>query len=117
MLVGGNPNVALPRQKYLDALTRSSQPTHFAVRLAELAFGDDVLVASTVTGGKRGTMQLDPNVISAIQGMRKGEWLKCQLYNLLTVLIINYCTFINLFDITFMCFASPTTQHLSFFRK
>ena len=88
MLVGGNPNVALPRQKYLDALTRSSQPTHFAVRLAELAFGDDILVASTVTGGKRGTMQLDPNVISAIQGTRKGEWLKCQLYNLLTVLIV-----------------------------
>lgn len=88
MLVGGNPNVALPRQKYLDALTRSSQPTHFAVRLAELAFGDDILVASTVTGGKRGTMQLDPNVISAIQGTRKGEWLKCQRYNLLTVLIV-----------------------------
>lgn len=69
MLVGGNPNVSLPRQKYLDALTRSGQPTHFAVRLAELAFGDDVLRASTVTGGKRGTLQLDPTVIDAIQSM------------------------------------------------
>ena len=69
VLVGGNPNVALPRQKYLDCLTRSGQPTHFAVRLAELAFGDDVLKASTVTGGKRGTLQLDPNVIDAIQSM------------------------------------------------
>ncbi|XP_029186100.2 uncharacterized protein LOC114953866 isoform X1 [Acropora millepora] len=75
VLVGGNPNVALPRQKYLDALTRSSQPTHFAVRLAELAFGDDILVASTVTGGKRGTMQLDPNVISAIQDEVAGRFL------------------------------------------
>lgn len=69
MLIGGNPNIVIPRQKYLDALTKSSQPTHFAVRLAELAFGDDVLEASTVTGGKRGTMQLDPTVISAIQSM------------------------------------------------
>ena len=71
MLIGGNPNIAIPRQKYLDALTRSSQPTHFAVRLAELAFGDEVLEASTVTGGKRGTLQLDPIVINAIQGMMK----------------------------------------------
>ncbi|XP_068686789.1 mucin-4-like isoform X2 [Montipora foliosa] len=75
VLVGGNPNVALPRQKYLDALTKSSQPTHFAVRLAELAFGDDVLVASTVTGGKRGTMQLDPSVINAIQVEVTGRFL------------------------------------------
>ena len=69
MLIGGNPNVTLPRQKYLDCITRSGQPTHFAVRLAELTFGDDVLKASTVTGGKRGTLQLDPNVIDAIQSM------------------------------------------------
>lgn len=69
VLIGGNPNVAVPRQKYLDALTRSSQPTHFAVRLAEITFGDDVLEASTVTGGKRGTTQLDPIVINAIQSM------------------------------------------------
>ena len=69
MLVGGNPNVTLPRQKYLDCLTRSGQPTHFAVRLAEITFGDDVLKASTITGGKRGTLQLDPNVIDAIQSM------------------------------------------------
>ena len=68
-LVGGNPNIVISRQKYLDALTKSSQPTHFAVRLAELVFGDDVLEASTVTGGKRGTMQLDPVVIKAIQSM------------------------------------------------
>ena len=61
--------MAVPRQKYLDALTRSSQPTHFAVRLAEITFGDDVLEASTVTGGKRGTTQLDPIVINAIQSM------------------------------------------------
>ena len=69
MLIGGNPNVVLPRKKYLDCLTRSGQPTHFAVRLAELAFGDDVLRASTVTGGKRGTLQLDPNIMDAIQSM------------------------------------------------
>ena len=67
MLIGGNPNVALPRQKYLDSLTRSGQPTHFAVRLAELTFGDEVLRASTVTGAKPGTLQLDPAVIDAIQ--------------------------------------------------
>lgn len=39
------------------------------MRLAELVFGDDVLEASTVTGGKRGTMQLDPIMIKAIQSM------------------------------------------------
>ena len=63
--------MVIPRQKYLDAVTKSSQPTHFAVRLAELVFGDDVLEASTVTGGKRGTMQLDPIMIKAIQSMLK----------------------------------------------
>ena len=63
--------MVIPRQKYLDAVTKSSQPTHFAVRLAELVFGDDVLEASTVTGGKRGTMQLDPVMIKAIQSMLK----------------------------------------------
>ena len=73
VLVGGNPNVALPRQKYLDSLTRSGQPTHFAVRLAELTFGDEVLRASTVTGAKPGTLQLDPAVIDAIQS-------KCYIY-------------------------------------
>lgn len=41
------------------------------MRLAELVFGDDVLEASTVTGGKRGTMQLDPIMIKAIQSMLK----------------------------------------------
>ncbi|XP_078380047.1 uncharacterized protein LOC144662994 isoform X2 [Oculina patagonica] len=76
VLIGGNPNVTLPRQKYLDCLTRSGQPTHFAVRLAELAFGDDVLKASTVTGGKRGTLQLDPNVIDAIQTEVSERFLK-----------------------------------------
>ena len=63
--------MVIPRQKYLDAVTKSSQPTHFAVRMAELVFGDDVLEASTVTGGKRGTMQLDPIMIKAIQSMLK----------------------------------------------
>ena len=41
------------------------------MRLAELVFGDDVLEASTVTGGKRGTMQLDPIMIKAIQSKLK----------------------------------------------
>ncbi|KAJ7350179.1 hypothetical protein OS493_037961 [Desmophyllum pertusum] len=67
MLVGGNGNVALPRHIYLDSLIRYSEPTHFAVRLAELAFGHDTLKASTVMGGKQGTQQLDPTVIEVIQ--------------------------------------------------
>ena len=74
----------VPRQKYLDALERSSQPTHFAVRLAELTFGDDVLKASTVTGAKRGTKHLDATVLDAIQ---------CKLHEMFVFYYILTCKY------------------------
>ncbi|KAJ7323750.1 hypothetical protein OS493_030874 [Desmophyllum pertusum] len=67
VLVGGNENVALPRHIYLDSLTRSSEPTHFAVRLAELVFGNDTLQGINRDGRNPGTQQLDPTIIEAIQ--------------------------------------------------